>query len=302
MATELGAITTVVGAISSTGTVGSASNSLDDPLIVITVDYAVNKLVSLVLTGDDTCHTWSRTIFMALEARNKQSLVDGTLSDIAVRDSRHTEWKRCNSLVVTWLLNCVSNDIAASLSSSVTARALWYYHTYHSSNDTRIYESDTRQGSSSVIDYYTKQKSYSDELLYYNVILACNCGVRAALELYQQKEHTMLFLMGLNESFSNVRSQVLSMGPLPSINKVLSMVLHVERQLTVTQPTHTTLAPLYSSTMAVNLGRTTEIGKGSTFSTSRQRENLSWNYCRKQGHTIDKCYKLNGYPPGLPKR
>ncbi|KAK4395883.1 hypothetical protein Sango_1742600 [Sesamum angolense] len=40
----------------------------------------------------------------------------------------------------------------------------------------------------------------------------------------------MQFLMGLNEEYDNVRSQILVTKPLPSINKAYSMILRVERQ------------------------------------------------------------------------
>ena len=40
----------------------------------------------------------------------------------------------------------------------------------------------------------------------------------------------MQFLMGLNESFDNVRIQILLLDPLPSVNKVYSMVLQIEKQ------------------------------------------------------------------------
>lgn len=40
----------------------------------------------------------------------------------------------------------------------------------------------------------------------------------------------MQFLMGLDDQFSAVRSQVLLMDPLPSLNKVFALILQVERQ------------------------------------------------------------------------
>ena len=40
----------------------------------------------------------------------------------------------------------------------------------------------------------------------------------------------MQFLMGLNESFDGIRSQILLLDPFPSVNKVYSMVLRIEKQ------------------------------------------------------------------------
>ncbi|XP_038678417.1 uncharacterized protein LOC119979866 [Tripterygium wilfordii] len=106
-----------------TGYVPSSIN-IDDPFLLTPTDYAVNKLISLTLTGDDNYHIWSCTILTALEARNKHKLVDGSLIVDNPDDTRYSSWKRCNSLV------------------------LWYA----SSNDTRVYKlrqalSATHQGS-----------------------------------------------------------------------------------------------------------------------------------------------------------
>lgn len=40
----------------------------------------------------------------------------------------------------------------------------------------------------------------------------------------------MQFLMGLNESFSQIRAQVLMIDPMPAISKVFSLVVQEERQ------------------------------------------------------------------------
>lgn len=37
---------------------------------------------------------------------------------------------------------------------------------------------------------------------------------------YQDREYVLQFLMGLNESFSQIRGRVLMLSPIPSINKV----------------------------------------------------------------------------------
>ena len=43
----------------------------------------------------------------------------------------------------------------------------------------------------------------------------------------------MKFLMGLNDSFSQVRTQALLMDPLPSLNKVYALLIQEEKQRTV---------------------------------------------------------------------
>jgi len=47
---------------------------------------------------------------------------------------------------------------------------------------------------------------------------------------FHHQEYVYHFLMGLNDSFSNIRGQILLIEPLPPINKVFSLVLQDERQ------------------------------------------------------------------------
>ena len=53
----------------------------------------------------------------------------------------------------------------------------------------------------------------------------CVCGVNLKLIDRQVRESVMKFLMGLNESFAQVKVQILLMDPLPLINKVYSVFL-----------------------------------------------------------------------------
>jgi hypothetical protein len=57
----------------------------------------------------------------------------------------------------------------------------------------------------------------------------CTCGGVKTLSEYHQQEYILQFLMGLNDSFSHVRGQILLMDPLPPINKVFSLVVQDER-------------------------------------------------------------------------
>jgi hypothetical protein len=47
---------------------------------------------------------------------------------------------------------------------------------------------------------------------------------------YQHKDYVLSFLMGLNESFLQVRGQILLMQPLPPMNKVFFMIQQDEKQ------------------------------------------------------------------------
>lgn len=58
----------------------------------------------------------------------------------------------------------------------------------------------------------------------------------------------MQFLMGLNDSYSQIKGQILLMDPMPSINKVYSLLIQEERQRSVG---HSNLFHVESTTLAV---------------------------------------------------
>ena len=58
----------------------------------------------------------------------------------------------------------------------------------------------------------------------------CTWGGVQPLHDYLQTEYVLNFLMGLNESYTQIRGQILLMDPIPPINKVFSLVLQEEQQ------------------------------------------------------------------------
>lgn len=58
----------------------------------------------------------------------------------------------------------------------------------------------------------------------------CVCGGNKKIAEHHQMEYVMFFLMGLHESFAQVRGQLLLMDPIPPINKVFALVFQEENQ------------------------------------------------------------------------
>ncbi|KAL5538790.1 hypothetical protein UlMin_043923 [Ulmus minor] len=117
---------------------------------------------------------------------------------------------------------------------------------------------------------------------------------------HQQKEYVMQFLMGLNESYTQIRAQVLMMDPFPSINRVFSLVIQEERQRNIGLGSTISNA----EPMSFNSGSTSSINPSSVnYSSSKSRKDkLICTHCGYNGHTRDRCYKLNGYHPGWKLR
>ena len=97
----------------------------------------------------------------------------------------------------------------------------------------------------------------------------------------------MSFLMGLNETYTTVKGQILLMDPIPSIGKVFSLLLQDEKQRKIGKKN-----TIESSALAVK-------ANGSSKSFNKAKSGRP--QCTHYGvlvHDVDKCYKLHEYPPG----
>ncbi|XP_073298533.1 uncharacterized protein [Primulina huaijiensis] len=202
-------------------------------------DHPGLVLVSHSLAGNNY-NTWSRAMSMALTAKNKLSFVDGTCLRPPSEDLLYGSWIRCNSMVISWLLNAVSREIADSLMYIATAHEIWIdlRERFHQSNAPRIFQikkllTDLQQGSMDVSTYYTRLRTLWDELKDFQPVSVCSCGSMKDWVKYQNQDCVMQFLMGLNESYAQIRAQDLKMDPIPAISKIFSLVVQEERQRSI---------------------------------------------------------------------
>lgn len=105
--------------------------------------------------------------------------------------------------------------------------------------------------------------------------------------------YVMSFLMGLNNSYARVRGQLLLMDPIPPINKVFTLISQKEHQRTINLTIGTADSLAFYTRNDVK-----RAGTGQSFhGRSQKKDRPICTYCGYGGHTIDKCYKLHGYPP-----
>ena len=72
-------------------------------------------LVNQPLT-EENYSTWSRAIIYALHSKNKTDFVDGTIkAPTSSSDPVFPAWKKCNRMVLSWLINSMSKDLISSV-------------------------------------------------------------------------------------------------------------------------------------------------------------------------------------------
>ncbi|XP_070035678.1 uncharacterized protein [Nicotiana tomentosiformis] len=158
--------------------------------------YSGMNLVSFMFDGRGY-GGWRRAVVIAMSAKNKLGFIDGSLVIPAADSGLQRAWARCNDMLQKEL-------------------------------------SDVVQGSSSVTTYFTKVKSLWDELdalnTFSSCVCDCDCGAKIKNHKAHQDERLLQFLMGLNECFIGVRSNILLSSPLPTIGQAYSLVIQDERQ------------------------------------------------------------------------
>nr|XP_009783139.1 PREDICTED: uncharacterized protein LOC104231782 [Nicotiana sylvestris]XP_016462976.1 PREDICTED: uncharacterized protein LOC107786055 [Nicotiana tabacum] len=89
------------------------------------------------------------------------------------------------------------------------------------------------QGTTSVSAYFSRLKDLWEEFEALVPAPGCDCPKSREFVIYLQKLKLFQFLMGLNDSYGQARSQILLMSPMSSVNQVYAMVISDESQKSV---------------------------------------------------------------------
>jgi hypothetical protein len=288
------------------------------PLFLHNGDNLGTILVPQPLTGENYS-PWSRSMLIALSAKNK-------CVSLMVLCQNHQSLRVTLMLgfgaMTSWSLGSLILYLRRFTTlrfTSLLAKDMWQdlKDRYTQKNGPRVFQlqkaiSVVAQENSSVSTYFTRIKTLWKELNNYRPVSICNCchcgRMQSILELYSQ-ERVLQFLMGLNDSFSAVRAQILLMDPLPPINKVFSLIIQEEKQreICVSSFSHDTSSALMTKFVpappmpihepAAFMTRTTS---GPKFSKPNfRKDRLMCSHCGLTGHTVVKCYKVHGYPLGF---
>ncbi|KAM7486302.1 hypothetical protein LguiA_002311 [Lonicera macranthoides] len=304
-----------------------------DPYYLHPSDSPGMVLITEILDGDNFSN-WQRAMSMALNSKNKLGFVNGSI--VAPAKATDPElfcaWSRCNDMVYSWILNTVTKEIRASIIRYSTAHQAWedLSERFSQQNAPRIFEiqreiASFRQDQLTVSAYYTKLKGLWDEL----------SALDSTLGTQIESQKLMQFLMGLNESYQAVRSQLLLTSPIPTVRQAYSSISQEEKQRSISA----SLANDSISSAAAMAVNTSDSGSGSVsrfasrsndYKKQQTREQSRYTrgneadsrirqaeqgqrrdgsekrrpycpHCNQLGHQLNKCWELYGYPAGHPK-
>ncbi|EOX93232.1 Uncharacterized protein TCM_002073 [Theobroma cacao] len=204
---------------------------------------------------------WSRSFILALSIRNKTGFINGSIPKPATTDPLYHMW------------NTLKQN-------------------YAQPDDTRLCNlqytlGNITQGTRSVDSYFIELKAVREEIRSYRPLPHCECGrcnancFKRYIDQYH-KDMVFRFLNGLNESFSAIRSHIILMDPIPTLDRVYNFMLREETQKNLLFQSQSVLE---SSTMLTT-----------TDSKKKLKKDLVCSHCGKKGHNKEKCYRLIGFP------
>ncbi|XP_075492417.1 uncharacterized protein LOC142530464 [Primulina tabacum] len=196
---------------------------------------------------------------IALRAKNKLAFIDASCSRPAPGANTILQWEHCNAIVLSWLMNSVSKEIFGGIVYSTDAVAVWedLRERFDKVNGSRIFT--LHQGDRTIS---ASGKEYVE---------------------YIQQHKLLQFLMGLNDSYVHIRSQILMMTPLPTVAQAFAIISQEESHRSI-------LSPMSSQSV---------IPSSVFFSAQdKRRGNIRCEHCNMLGHNKEVCFKLVGYPPG----
>lgn len=115
--------------------------------------------------------------------------------------------------------------------------------------------------------------------------------------MYTKIEHAKIIklLAGLNDSYSNARSQITMKKNVPDLAEVYNLLDqdHSQRNINPISNASTFHVAAETPSASINAAQSTQ---------SHRSNRPMYSHCGYSGHTMDKFYKIHGFPPGFKSK
>ncbi|XP_071723198.1 uncharacterized protein [Rutidosis leptorrhynchoides] len=128
----------------------------------------------------------------------------------------------------------------------------------------------------------------------------CTCAGANDFKEHNKMSKLMQFLMGLDDVYMSVRSNILSRDPVPDVKSAYAIISREESHRGVNVKDNKVSAYV-AHTPKGNSANNTKFNSNNRSGNNWSRgpnPSLKSSKCNKLGHTIGRCFELIGYPPG----
>ncbi|XP_075083319.1 uncharacterized protein LOC142167066 [Nicotiana tabacum] len=153
-------------------------------------------LIPVKLTGSENYMLWSITMKIALLGKRKLGFMNGTCTKESCTAELQEQWKTCNVIVLSWLMNTMSTELLYGIAYASNAHHVW--EDLRDRLDKIEYDAMVPKANS---------RDYVDHL---------------------EQQRLLQFLSGLNDSYDQARRQILMKLNVPSINQAYAIIIEDE--------------------------------------------------------------------------
>ncbi|GJU03463.1 putative transcription factor interactor and regulator CCHC(Zn) family protein [Tanacetum coccineum] len=162
-----------------------------DPLFLHSNDSSGLTLINFKLEGTGNYKIWNAAITIATHTKNKLGFLNEKLKRPKEEGFMQEQWDRCNSVVLNWILGCVSQDVFIG----------------------QVFSKNAKSGSSLSEHYYKFNALWRQYDSLVN-LPDCICENSEKLKKHNQLLKLMQFLIGLDEVYAPIRSIILTTEPI----------------------------------------------------------------------------------------
>lgn len=188
----------------------SPLNDPDSPYFLTSGDHPRAVMVSDKLTDEDNYVTWASAMRISLLAKRMMLFIKDKIKlSLDISSKGYEYW---DGLLMAWLINALSPQIASTVIRAPTAHQVWLdlegrYKQENAPKTSEVkYRMNTlKQGTLSVTQYFDEFKSQWDQLVDLDSCKFCP----ACVPIYEEKLDNNIihqFLLGLNENYRTLRT------------------------------------------------------------------------------------------------
>ncbi|XP_073272345.1 uncharacterized protein [Primulina huaijiensis] len=265
------------------------------------------QITTIKLNGDNFLR-WSQSVRMYIRGRGKMGYLTGDKKALSEDDPMYATWDAENSMVMTWLVNSMEEEIGTNYMCFPTAYELWENINQMYSdlgNQSQIFEltlklGELRQGEETVTKYFNSLKRIWQDLDTFDAYEWKNAEDGQHHKKTVEDDRIFKFLAGLNVEFDEVRGRIIGRRPLPSLGEVFSEVRREESRRNVMLGKKGPAATVEGSALA-STGLNMRRG-AANLRKPEEKPSVWCDYCNRPRHTRETCWKIHGKPANFKGR
>ncbi|XP_074324171.1 uncharacterized protein LOC141661088 [Apium graveolens] len=161
------------------------------------------------------------------------------------------------------------------------------------------------QGSKSISEFFTAIKSVWDAINDTSPLPTCTCNhctcnLTKRIVEKQQEQRLIQFMMKLNDNFSVARGNVLMMEPIPAISQAFRLSQTESLAFIAEKRPYDNKFNFRGYSNASQSQRQPNVfNQGKAPNSGNAKRTYYCTHCQISGHSLERCFKVHGYPPGF---